>query len=168
MANLEEDKGWMVLATTVSAEAGPDAEVLQAYQEQHTTVEPGFRWIKTPAAISPRWLEKPERSAALALLTFVGLLVYAVIPRQGRLSRRDHDRHIPGTQGLTTTPPAAAVCALLAPVMRVHFALENMTSLQPHGVPAPHRIVGEAGGMAPVWEQGAATGPHALSRTIPP
>jgi hypothetical protein len=168
LANLEEDNGWTVLAATVSAEACPDAEVLQAYQEQHTTVEPGFRWIKTPAAISPMWLEQPERSAALAMLTFVGLLVYAVIPRQGRLSRRDHDRHIPGTQGPTTTPPAAAVCALLAPVMRVHFALENMTSLQPHGVQAPHRIVGEAGGMAPVWEQGAATGPHALSRTIPP
>ena len=44
-----------------------DAEILQAYQEQHTTVEPGFRWIKNPAAISPVWLEKPERIAALVL-----------------------------------------------------------------------------------------------------
>jgi hypothetical protein len=37
---------------------------LQAYQEQHTTVELGFRWIKHPTAISPVWLEKPERMAA--------------------------------------------------------------------------------------------------------
>jgi len=37
---------------------------LQAYQEQHTTVELGFRWIKHPAVISPVWLEKPERMAA--------------------------------------------------------------------------------------------------------
>ena len=59
---------WTVLATTVSAEACTDAEVLQAYQQQHTTVEPGFRWIKNPAAISPVWLEKPERIAALAML----------------------------------------------------------------------------------------------------
>src|SRR5262245_20866529 len=43
LANPEEDNGWTVLATTVSAEACPDAGVLQAYQEQHTTVEPGFR-----------------------------------------------------------------------------------------------------------------------------
>jgi hypothetical protein len=56
----EDDNGWTVLATTVSAEACIDAEILQAYQEQHTTVEPGFRWIKNPAAISPVWLEKPE------------------------------------------------------------------------------------------------------------
>jgi hypothetical protein len=85
LANLEEDNGWTVLATTVSAEACPDAEVLQASQEQHTTVEPGFRWIKHPTAISPVWLEKPERIAALAMLTVVGLLVYSIIQRQVRL-----------------------------------------------------------------------------------
>jgi transposase len=72
-------QGWTVLATTVGTESCTDAELLQAYQEQHTTVEPGFRWIKNPAAISPVWLEKPERIAALATLTVVGLLVYAVI-----------------------------------------------------------------------------------------
>jgi len=60
----EEEHGWTVLATTVSAAVCTDAEILQAYQEQHTTVEPGFRWIKNPAAIAPVWLEKPERIAA--------------------------------------------------------------------------------------------------------
>ena len=46
------------------AEVCGDAEIIQAYQEQNTTVEPGFRWIKTPAAIAPVWLEKPARIAA--------------------------------------------------------------------------------------------------------
>ena len=64
LANLEEDNGWAVLATTVPTEACGDTEILQAYQEQNTTVEPGFRWIKNPAAIAPVWLEKPERIAA--------------------------------------------------------------------------------------------------------
>jgi hypothetical protein len=72
LANPEKDNGWTVLATTVSAEACPDGEVLRAYQEQHTTVEPGFRWIKNPAATRSVWLEKPERIAALAMLTVVG------------------------------------------------------------------------------------------------
>jgi transposase len=53
LAHPEEDNGWTVLASTVSPEVSPDAELLQAYQEQHTTVEPGFRWIKNPAAIAP-------------------------------------------------------------------------------------------------------------------
>jgi hypothetical protein len=63
-ANPEEEKGWAVRATTVATEACTDTEILQAYQEQNTTVESGFRWIKTPAAIAPVGLEKPERIAA--------------------------------------------------------------------------------------------------------
>ena len=43
-----EAPGWTVLATTVAPEVCTDTELLQAYQEQHTTVEPGFRWIKNP------------------------------------------------------------------------------------------------------------------------
>ena len=60
----EEENGWLVRATTVDAAACPDAEILHAYQDQNTTVEPGFRWIKHPAAIAPVWLEKPARIAA--------------------------------------------------------------------------------------------------------
>ena len=60
----EDAHGWTVLATTVGPEECTDAEMRQAYQEQHITVEPGFRWSKNPAAISPVWLEKPERIAA--------------------------------------------------------------------------------------------------------
>ena len=116
LAHPEEDNGWTVLATTVSPEAGTDTEILQAYQEQHTTVEPGFRWIKNPAAIAPVWLEKPERIAALAMLTVLGLLVYSVIQRQVRLYLRAHDQQIPGNKGLTATPTAAVVLALFAQV----------------------------------------------------
>ena len=76
--------GWTVLATTVGEQKCGDAEMVRAYREQTTTVEPGFRWIKNPAAISPVWLEKPERIAALAMRTVVGLLVYGLIQRQVR------------------------------------------------------------------------------------
>jgi len=164
----ENAYGWTVLATTLRPEVCTDADLLQAYQAQHITVEPGFRWIKNPAAMSPVWLEKPERIAALAMLTVVGLLVYTVIQRQVRLYLRDHDRHIPGNKGPTTTPTAAVVFALFAPVMLVQCALDNMTSLQPHGVQDHHLIVCEAVGIDPVWYQGAATGQNSLSRTTPP
>jgi hypothetical protein len=59
----QDEQGWCVLATTVGAEGCADTEVLQAYQAQNTPGEPGFRWIKNPAAITPVWLEKPERMA---------------------------------------------------------------------------------------------------------
>jgi transposase len=64
LSKLEADNGWMVLATTVAAQVCADAAILEAYQKQHTTVEPGFRWIKHPVAMSPVWLAKPARIAA--------------------------------------------------------------------------------------------------------
>ena len=84
LAHTEEDHGWAVLATTVPTETGAEAEIRQAYQEQTTTVESGFRGIKKPAAIAPVWREKPERIAALAMLTVRGWLGYSVIQRQVR------------------------------------------------------------------------------------
>jgi transposase len=123
-------RGWTVLATTVRPAVCTDAERLQAYQEQHITVEPGLRWSKNPAALSPVGREKPERIAALAMLTVVELLVYTVMQRQVRLSLREHDQHIPGNKGLTATPTAAVVFALFTPVMLVHFAVDRTPSLQ--------------------------------------
>jgi transposase len=119
--NAEEDNGWTVLATTVRAEVCSDTDILQAYQDQATTVEPGVRWIKNPAAIAPVWLEKPERIAALAMLTVVGLLVYSVIQRQVRLYLLTHDQQLPGNKGMTATPTAAVVLALFAHVAMVQL-----------------------------------------------
>src|SRR5262249_39913899 len=128
--------------------------MLQAAQEQHIPVEPGFRWIKNPAAISPVGLEKPERIAALAILTVVGLLVYAVIQWQVRLSLHDHDQQVPGKKGPTATPTAAVVFALFAPVMLVQCVMDNTTSLQVQGVQDHHLLVCEAVGIDPAWYQG--------------
>ena len=164
----EDAHGWTVLATTLRSEACTDVEMLQAYQEQHITVEPGFRWIKNPAAITPVWLEKPARIAALAMLTVVGLLVYAVIQRQVRLYLRDHDQQIPGNKGPTATPTAAVVFALFATVTLVQFAVESTTSRQVHGIRDHHLLVCEAVGIDPAWYQGAATEQNSRPRTTPP
>jgi transposase len=151
LANPDEDNGWTVLATTISAEGGTDVEILEAYQDQNTTVEPGFRWIKNPAAIAPVWLEKPERIAALAMLTVLGLLVYSVIQRQVRLSLLTHDEQLPGNKGLTASPTAAVVLALFAHVALVQLwideqEVEHIYGLQPH-----HRLVCHALGLDPSW-----------------
>src|SRR4029453_9662345 len=108
-------QGWTVLATTVRPAGCPDAELLQAYQEQHITVEPGLRWSKHPAALSPGWLETPERMAAWAMLTVVGVLVDAVSQRQVRLSLHEPERARPGNQGLTAHAHSrCGVCPLYA------------------------------------------------------
>jgi hypothetical protein len=160
--------GWTVLATTVGAESGTDTEGLQADQGQHITVAPGFRGIKHPAAISPVWLEKPERIAALAMLTVVGWLVYAVIQRQVRLSLREQNQHIPGHKGLTTLPTAAVVFDLCTPGTLVHFAVDHAPILHVHGIREDHLSVCDAVGIDPAWYQGAAAGQNSLLATTPP
>ena len=151
LTRAEEENGWTVLATTVSQEQCSDAEILVAYQEQHTTVEPGFRWIKNPAAISPVWLEKPERIAALAMLTVLGLLVYAVIQRQVRLYLQTHAHQVPGNKGETATPTAAVVLALFAPVAVVHLQIATTEVQQIYGLQAHHRLVCDALGLDHTW-----------------
>src|SRR6516164_8028000 len=151
LANPEEDNGWTVLATTVSAEGGTDGEILQAYQDQNATVESGFRWIKNPAAIAPVWLEKPERIAALAMLTVVGLLVYSIMQRQVRLYLRTHDQQIPGNKGLTAIPTAAVVLALFGQVVLVRLWIDEQEVVQLSGVQPQHRLVCDALGLDSSW-----------------
>jgi transposase len=164
----EDTHGWTVLATTVEPEGCTDSELLQAYQEQHITVEPGFRWIKHPAAISPVWLEKPARIAALAMLTVVGLLVYTVIQRQVRHYLREQNQQMPGNKGPTALPTAAVVFALFTPVTLVHFALDNAPILHVHGIQEDHLIVCDAVGIDRAWYQGVAAGQNSLLSTTPP
>jgi transposase len=163
-----DTQGWTVLATTVGAASCTDTEILQAYQEQHITVEPGFRWIKNPAAISPVWLEKPERIAALAMLTVVGLLVYAVIQRQVRLYLREQNQQIPGNKGPTALPTTAVVFDLFTSVTLVHFAVDNAPIRHVHGIQEDHLIVCDAVGIDRAWYQGAAAGQNSLLSTTPP
>ena len=143
--------GWLVLATTVDEQTWSDAEIMQAYRDQTTTVEPGLRWIKHPAAISPVWLEKPERIAALAMRTVVGLLVYGLIQRQVRQYLHQRQEAIPGNKGATATPTATVVCELFAPVMLVYLDFDGVAVSQVQGWQAHHQMICEALGGSETW-----------------
>jgi hypothetical protein len=146
-----------VLATTVSAEVCTDAAILQAYQGQHTTVEPGCRWIKNPAAIAPVWLEKPERSAALARLTVLGFLVYSIIQRQVRLYLCTHHQQLPGNKGETATPTATGVLSLFAHVALIHLLGGDQEVEEVYGVPPHHLLVCDALGLDASWYKVSST-----------
>ena len=136
--------GWLVLATTIDAASGGDAEIVKAYRDQTTTVEKGFRWIKNPAAINPVWLEKRKRIAALAMLTVVGLLVYGLIQRQVRQYLQAHQTSIPGNKGPTDIPTATVVFESFASVTRIELSVEGMAISQLHGWQAHHELICQA------------------------
>ncbi|MEE8291790.1 MAG: IS1634 family transposase [Candidatus Tectomicrobia bacterium] len=160
--------GWLVLATTVSAQTCDDAEIVRAYREQTTTVEPGFRWIKNPAAISPVWLEKRERIAALAMLTVVGLLVYSLIQRQVRQYLQQHQQAIPGNKGDTALPTAAVVFASFASVTQVHVDLDGIDVCQVHGWQVHHGLICQALGLDEFWYEGSVDQKNHLAKSRAP
>ena len=99
---------------------------------------------KNPAAISPVWLEKRKRIAALAMLTVVGLLVYGLIQRQVRQYLQDHQASIPGNKGQTDIPTATVVFESFTSVTRVELNLEGTTISQIHGWQAHHELICQA------------------------
>lgn len=157
-----------MLATTLAPEVCADTELLQVYHEQHTTVEPGFRWIKNPVAISPVWLKKPAPIAALAMLTVIGVLVYAVIQRQVRSYLRDQNQQLPGNKGSTATPTAAVVFSQFALVTLVQFQVAQQLDLQVHGWQEHHRTVCNALGIDYGWYMVSITRQNSLACRIPP
>jgi transposase len=157
LAQAEPEQGWRVLATTVDPAAGSEAQILRAYQDQSSTVEHGLRWIKNPAAITPMWLEKPERIAALAMLTVVGLLIYGLIQRQVRRYLQDHAQYLPGNKGLTDTPTAAVVMSLFTPVMMVQVQVDKLVVQQVYGWQDHHGMVCTAIGIDQSWYEARPT-----------
>ena len=127
------------------------AEIVQAYHDPHRPVEPGLRWSKTPAAIAPVWWEKPERMAAFARRTGVGLRVSALLPRPGRLYRHEQPQTLPGNKGPPTTPTAAVILTLLSPVMLVQLRMDNTTVHHLSGIQPHHLLVCNALGIDHAW-----------------
>ena len=137
----------------MSEQTCDDAEIVRAYRDQTTTVEPGFRWIKNPAAISPVWLEKRERIAALAMLTVVGLLVYSLIQRQ---YSQQQQQSIPGNKGDTALPTAAVVFESFASVTQIHLDFAGVEVCQVYGWQAHHGLICQALGLDEFWYTGSA------------
>jgi hypothetical protein len=164
----QDEPGWFILATTVGAQGCTDTQLGQAYQEQNTTVEPGVRWIKNPAAIAPVWLEKPERMAALAMLTVRGLLVYTLLQRQVRLYLQQYDQQLPGNKGATAIPTAAVVLSLFAQVMMVHLDVERTVCWQVCGVQDHHVTVCDALGLDRSWYTSPPIWQNCPLRVTPP
>jgi hypothetical protein len=147
----EADHGWTVLATTVRPEEGTDTEMLQAYQDQTTPLEPACRWSKTPAALAPVWLEKPARIAALAMRTVIGLLVSSIMQRQVRLYLHPPGQQVPGNTGTTAIPPAAVGLSLFAQGALGQVWLDAQVLAQVYGVQAHHRLLCNALGLDSSW-----------------
>jgi hypothetical protein len=164
----EDEQGGTVVATTGGPQGCSDTAILQAYHPQNTTGEPGFRWLKTPAASSPVWREKPERIAALAMRTVVGVRVYAGIQRQVRWALRAQEQPLPGKKGPTATPPAAGGVALFVHGTMVHFQGGQTEMRHVYGLQDHHGMVCDALGLDRSWYEASTTHQNSPASATPP
>ena len=88
------------------------------------------------------------------MLTVVGLLVYALIQRQGRLYLQNQQQQLPGNKGMTATPTAAVVLSLFTPVMLVQLRIDHTTVPHIYGVQPHHLMVCDALGLDRAWYVG--------------
>jgi transposase len=78
-------EGVYVLKTSLSRKRCPLAKVLAKYKEQ-SKVERRIHYLKGPLAVTPMFLEKPERIAGLLCILMWALLVLTLMERQVRRS----------------------------------------------------------------------------------
>ena len=73
LANAAEDNGWTVLATPVDAEVCPEADILQAYQEQNTTGAPRLALDQESRGDRPRVAGEARTDSGLSNADGTGL-----------------------------------------------------------------------------------------------
>jgi len=78
-------EGVYVLKTSLSQRRLPLAKALAKYKEQ-SKVERRIHYLKGPLAVTPMFLEKPERMAGLLCILLWALLVLTLMERQVRRS----------------------------------------------------------------------------------
>jgi len=100
--------------------------------------------------------------------TVVGLLGYALIQRQVRLSLRHHGQQWPGNKGATALPTAAVVLALFVQVMLVQLEVDKRVSLQVYGLQDHHLTVCDALGIDRLWYESPPIGQNRQRSATPP
>jgi hypothetical protein len=98
----------------------------------------------------------------------MGLLVYALIQRQVRLSLRDPNQSLPGHKGATAIPTAAVVLSLFVQVMLVQLAVDTPVSFQVYGLQDDHLMVCDALGIDRLWYASPVTGQNTRMSATPP
>ena len=81
----------------------------------------------------------------------LGVLVYTVIPRQGRLDLHTPGQQRPGNKGPTALPTATVVFTLFSPVMMVHVHRGKRVVSQMYGVQEYHFMMCDALGLDHAW-----------------
>lgn len=101
-----EQSSCYVIGTNISSSELSEAEVIQAYKRQNSSVEMGFRFLKDPLMFtSSLYVKKPERIMGLLMVMTLSLLVYGIAQRRLRNYLKLHAQTVPDQKGQSTSKP---------------------------------------------------------------
>lgn len=99
-------KSCYVIGTNTSREELSVEQVIEAYKNQHKSVERGFRFLKDPMFFaSSLYLKKPSRIMSLLMVMTMSLLVYAVMERHVRKTLKELESTLPNQLNQPTKKP---------------------------------------------------------------
>jgi len=133
LARLKELEGVFVLKTNRSKTKHPIAAVLAAYREQ-SKVEKRFHDLKGPLAVTPMFLENPQRIAGLLIILMWALTVMALMERQVRKNLKGRPMY--GLYPENRPSPAPTGARLLE-------TFATLCIVQIHDNSGTHRVLGQ-------------------------
>jgi len=111
---------------------------------------PASRWYRRKVSEgTKRPIAYAFAQQRVTLCTGVGLRVYALSPRQVRLSLPDQMQGLPGTKGMP--PTAAVLLTLFSPGMRGQCILDTTPVLHLYGIRPHYLLVCDALGIDRGW-----------------
>lgn len=106
-ARVRQHSSFILATNQLDTQALSDAELLQAYKDQHR-VERGFRFLKDPLFLaSSLYLKSPKRIMALMLVMTLCLLVYAALDYRIRERLQTEGQTFPHQTGKPIQNPTA-------------------------------------------------------------
>lgn len=130
-ATIEDNRQWLgrfLVATNVlDEEELSHSQLLNAYKEQSSSAERGFRFLKDPLFFADSlFLKSPARIMAMIMVMGLALLVYALAERQLRRQLQAQGETIPDQKGQPTrTPTMRRVAQMFEGVDVLLIRLDN-------------------------------------------
>jgi len=117
------NKSHFVLITNhLNHDTHPDRWILSEYRHQQVVEgNTGFRWLKGPARVTPMFLKKPERIAALGFVFILALLVRNYLQFMVRKSLKESGETVPyyDRKKVTAKPTAEVVWDLFSDLVLI-------------------------------------------------
>ena len=110
---------FVLLTDHLDREIWPDSRLFELYRSQHEIEgHCGFRWLKGPAAMTPMFLKRPERIAAMGVVFMLALMVRNFIQWMVRQQLAATDTTVPyyGDHHDTAIPTAEVIWNLFRSV----------------------------------------------------